>query len=151
MKTDKDIFDKIMSSQVFKIFEPYYKKNKEILLYLFFGGLAFIISVTSYGICNVYLNINELVANGVSWILAVLFAFVTNRTWVFKVKISGVNNLIKQMISFFGGRVATLIVEEIILLVFVTWLQYNSMAIKIIAQIIVIILNYIISKFWVFK
>lgn len=46
------------------------------------------------------MNINELVANGVSWILAVLFAFVTNRTWVFKVRISGVNNLIKQMISF---------------------------------------------------
>ena len=55
------------------------------------------------------------------------------------------------MLSFFGGRVVTLVIEEIILLVFITWLGFNSMVVKVIAQVIVIVLNYVISKFWIFK
>jgi putative flippase GtrA len=57
---------------------------------------------------------------------------------------------VKQMFSFFGGRVATLVVEEIILLVFVTLLAFPSIPVKIVAQILVIVLNYVISKFFVF-
>ena len=54
------------------------------------------------------------------------------------------------MVSFYSGRVATLIIEEIILFIFITYLQYNSMVVKIIAQVVVVILNYVISKLWVF-
>ena len=96
------------------------------------------------------MGINELIANVMSWVLAVLFAFATNR-----VGISGTNTydhrILKQMLSFFGGRVVTLVIEEIILLVFITWLGFNSMVVKVIAQVIVIVLNYVISKFWIFK
>ena len=60
-------------------------------------------------------------------------------------------DFLKQLISFFGGRVLTLVIEEIILGVFITWLQFPSMIIKIIAQIVVIVLNYVISKFLVFQ
>ena len=83
MLKDKDIFDKIMELPGFRIFEPFYKKYKEILLYLFFGGLTMIVSIVSYAICNLTFEINELIANVFSWILAVLFAFFTNRIWVF--------------------------------------------------------------------
>jgi putative flippase GtrA len=55
------------------------------------------------------------------------------------------------MISFFGGRLFTLLVEEVILAVFVTWLQWDSMIVKLAAQVIVIVLNYLISKLFVFK
>ena len=55
------------------------KKNKEVILYLFFGGLAFILSIVSYAFLNVTLGINELIANVISWIIVVLFAFFTNR------------------------------------------------------------------------
>ena len=55
------------------------------------------------------------------------------------------------MAWFFGGRLFTLVVEEAILAVFITWLGFNSMAVKLIAQVVVIVLNYIISKLIVFK
>ena len=74
-----DIFDRLMHLPVLNIFEPFYKKHKEMLLYLFFGGLTFVISVITYAFFNVSLGMNELVANIFSWILAVLFAFFTNR------------------------------------------------------------------------
>ena len=147
----KDIFDKIMSLPVLNIFEPFYKKYKEMLLYLFFGGLTFLISVGSYSVANITFGINELLANIISWIIAVFFAFFTNRVWVFEGKTNGVKEFFIQMINFFGGRVVTLVVEEIILFVFITMLGFGSIAIKVIAQIVVIVLNYIISKLWVFR
>lgn len=109
------------------------------------------ISVITYAFFNVSLGMNELVANIFSWILAVLFAFFTNRIWVFDGKTNGAKEFFVQMINFFGGRVATLVVEEVILFVFITKLGFGSMVVKIAAQIIVIVLNYVISKLWVFR
>lgn len=131
--------------------ETLYRKNKEILLYLFLGGITTIISIISYAVCNITFGINELIANIISWMLAVLFAFFTNRKWVFEATVHTVKELVRQMLYFFGGRLATLLVEEVILFIFITWLGLDSMLIKVIAQVVVIMLNYIISKFWVFK
>lgn len=126
-------------------------KNKEIILYLFFGGLTFFISIGTYAVLNVMMGINELISNFISWVIAVLFAFFTNRIWVFNSHTSGFVEFIKQMWDFIFGRIITLIIEELILFVFITKMHCISMAVKIIAQIIVIILNYIISKVIVFK
>lgn len=150
MNRKKDIFDKLMSLPILNIFEPFYQKNKEILLYLFFGGLTFIVSIASYVFFDVIFSMNELVANVLSWILAVSFAYVTNRIWVFDASTTTMREFLKQIISFFGGRVATLVIEELILLVFVTLLQFPSVPVKVVAQIMVIVLNYIISKLFVF-
>lgn len=147
----QDIFDKLFHLPVFRWFEPFYKKHKEVLLYLFFGGCTFVISVISYSVMNVTFGMNELIANLISWVLAVLFAFFTNRTWVFVSHTDSARDFLAQMIAFFGGRVVTLVMEEIILLVFITILGLSSIGVKIVAQIIVIIANYIISKVWVFK
>ena len=147
-----DIFDRLMHLSVLNIFETFIKKHKEMLLYLFFGGLTFVISVITYAFfCNFSLGMNELVANIFSWILAVLVAFFTNRIWVFDGKTNGAKEFFVQMINFFGGRVATLVVEEVILFVFITKLGFGSMVVKIAAQISVIVLNYVISKLWVFR
>ena len=151
MEERKDIFDKIMILPGLRILNPFYKKNKEVLLYLFFGGLTFLVSVISYAYFNVTLGINELVANIISWVLAVAFAFFTNRIWVFQAPTETVSQFLMQLIRFFMGRVATLVVEEVILLVFITILGFNSMAVKVIAQVIVIVLNYVISKLVVFR
>ena len=83
--------------------------------------------------------------------MSALLAFATNRVWVFQAPTHTITEFLKQMLSFFGGRVVTLVIEEIILLVFITWLGFNSMVVKVIAQVIVIVLNYVISKFWIFK
>lgn len=148
---EKDIFDKLMELPILRIFNPFYKKYKELLLYLFFGGLSFIVSIATYALFNVGMNINELIANVLSWIITVMFAFLTNRVWVFQSTTNGVAEFVKQMLVFYSGRVITLVVEEVILLVFITWLGFNSMLIKVIAQVIVILLNYVISKLVVFR
>ena len=144
------VFDKLMELPILRIFNPFYKKYKEMLLYLFFGGLSFIVSIATYACFNVGMGINELIANILSWIITVMFAFLTNRVWVFQAPTHTITEFLRQMLSFFGGRVVTLVIEEIILLVFITWLGFNSMVVKVIAQVIVIVLNYVISKFWVF-
>lgn len=151
MEDKEDIFDKMFELPMLRKFNLVYKKNKEVLLYLFFGGLTFIVSIGTYAVFNVGLSINELIANVMSWIFAVLFAFLTNRIWVFQAPTNTIQEFIKQMVSFFGGRLVTLAVEEVILFVFITILGFGSMLVKVAAQIIVIVLNYIISKFYVFK
>ena len=151
MEKKKDIFDKIMELPVLCRFQPLYKKNKEILLYLFFGGLAFLVSISTFWLFHVMFHMNELWANVVSWLITVLFAFFTNRIWVFAAPTDTVAEFLTQLWKFFGGRAATLVIEEGILLVFITWLKMNSMAVKVAAQVIVIVLNYVISKLVIFK
>ena len=133
MEEKKDIFDRLMHLPVLNIFEPFYKKHKEVLMYLFFGGITFFLNIALY-----------------AW-LDGMFQYFTNRTWVFDGQVDSAAGFLKQMASFFGGRLFTLVVEEAILAVFITWLGFNSMAVKLIAQVVVIVLNYIISKLIVFK
>ena len=145
-----DIFDRLMTLPGLRIFESFYKKNKMMLLYIFFGGCTTAISIASFAVF-VGLGINELIANGLSWIFAVLFAYVTNRTWVFDSKASGMKQIYAEAAAFFGGRLLTLGMEEVLLLVFVTWLRFDSMLIKIAAQVVVLVSNYLISKWLVFR
>ena len=144
-----DIFDRIMSIPILRFAQPFYTKYKEQLLYLFFGGLTTIVSIGSFALFAEWMHMDALIANVFSWILAVAFAFVTNRTWVFQ---SDKNeSIVKQLTSFVAGRLATLGMEEVILLVFVTWLQCNALLIKVVAQVLVVVANYVISKLFVFK
>lgn len=148
---ENDIFDQIMSFPILNLLKPFYKKHKEILLYLFFGGLAFFLNIGLFFLFGVYLGLNELLSNAIAWILCVIFQFLTNRIWVFTSKFEGKFKFIKQGVSFALGRCITLVIEEIILLIFITNLQFNKLFVKLVAQVIVIVLNYIISKLWVFK
>lgn len=150
MKKKQDVFDQIMGLPIFAPVYPFYEKHKEVLLYLLFGGLSFILNISFFFFLNGTLKINELISNVISWIVCVLFQFFTNRTWVFQNDSKKSSKFLKQLIDFFGGRIATLIVEECILVVFITWLAFDALCIKILAQVIVILLNYIISKWFVF-
>jgi putative flippase GtrA len=151
MGEQKNIFDRIMSLPGLRVLESWYWKHKEVLLYLFFGGIAFFLNIYLFALFYSTFGINELIANVICWIICVLFQFFTNRTWVFDGKTDSAGGFIRQMASFFGGRVLTLVIEEAILAVFITWLGWNSMAVKLAAQIIVIVLNYVISKLIVFR
>lgn len=146
-----DLFDRLLALPLLRRFAPFCRKHREVLLYLFFGGLTTLVSILSFALCYSALGINELVSNVISWVLAVLFAFFTNRAWVFSARTEGTADFLRQMVSFFGGRLATLGVEELILLVFVTWMELPALPVKIVAQVVVIVLNYIISKCFVFR
>lgn len=128
-----------------------YNKTREVLLYLFFGGLTFFISMFLFIILNKFMNMNELSANVYAWIIAVLFAFITNKLYVFTSPPKGFVNNLKQLVTFSSGRIITLILEEGIIYIFVIVLGFPGIAIKFIAQVIVIVLNYIISKIFVFR
>lgn len=148
---EKDIFDKLMSLPILNIFEGFYKRNKSVLLYLFFGALTTLVSILSFILAGTILRFNVHIANTISWVLAVTFAFFTNRKWVFDGKTSTRKEFFKQARDFFAGRIFTYFVEEVILIVFVNLLALNQDIVKIVAQFVILILNYIISKFFVFK
>ncbi len=146
-----DVFDRLMSIRICAPFLPFYKRHKEKLLYVFFGGLTTVVSLGTFWFVDRVMAQNEHVANLVSWILAVLFAFVTNRIWVFNAKTKGIAAFLQQALGFYAGRLTTLGIEEVLLLIFITWLQFDSMLVKIAAQIVVLILNYVISKLFIFR
>lgn len=130
-----------------------YKKYKEIINYLIFGALTTIINLFSYYfLTNTILNPNQAlnlqIANVISWIIALIFAYITNRKYVFN---SSNDNLIKEINNFVGARVITLLFDMVIMFVGVTLFKFNDKIIKIISQILVIIFNYIFSKIFVFK
>lgn len=128
-----------------------YQKYKEVILYIVFGGLTTVVSIASFAWCDVVLQMNPLVANVISWILAVTFAYITNKLWVFDAKTNGLKEILRQAVEFYGGRLLTLGMEEVILLIFINGLGFPSIGVKIAAQVIVLIANYIISKWIVFR
>lgn len=151
MEEKQDFFDKVMALHCFNFIRPFYKKNKEILLYLLFGGLAFIVSIGFFALFERVLGMGALIANIFSWILAVTFAYITNRIWVFSNVAHDVAGIEKEIFFFFCGRVVTLLIEEIILYVGIDLFRVDSIVVKIVGQIVVIVSNYFISKILVFK
>ncbi len=147
MENRQDIFDKIMALPMFSSFAPFYKKHKSVLLYLLFGGLTTLVSIGTFALLLPV--IDALVANILSWVAAVSFAYGTNRTWVFSSKEKG-TGVFREICAFFGGRIFTLALEEGILFLFIKQLSFDSLSVKIVAQLVVLVLNYIISKFFVF-
>lgn len=147
----EDIFDRLMQLPLLRIFGPFYRRNKELLMYLLFGGLSFFLNLFLFFVIDRVTPVNALINNVICWVVCVLFQFVTNRLWVFEGRTETLAGFLKQMSSFVGGRVFTLIVEEAILAFFITGLHMNAVAVKLSAQIVVIVLNYVISKLWVFQ
>lgn len=147
----RDIFDIIMDWKIMKPFNPFYKKHREGLLYLLFGGLTFFFALAVYTILLSVFNVHELVSNAISWVCGVTFSFFTTKKWVFLNHNWKLKYVISQLISFFGARLATLFLQELLLYIFVTQLGFNAIGMKIITEIINIILNYLVSKFIIFK
>lgn len=122
--------------------------DNEIISYLFFGGVATIISIGSFWLCNLILH-QAMLSNLISWILAVAFQFWTNKNWVFKA--TKTKSALESFTQFTLSRITTLIIETIIIGIFADYLHFKALLVKIVGEIIVIIGNYILSKFWVFK
>ena len=145
-----DIFDRVMHLPGLRVLEPLYRKYKEQLLYVFFGGMTFFVNLAVFAFVHQSMGWNELLANVAAWVVAVLFAYVTNKEWVFCSKGLGKSETLMEMGKFFAGRFLTLVVEEIILFVFITCMHFASMPVKVVGQVVVIVLNYVISRLFVF-
>ena len=151
MNGGKDLFDRLMDWRPLRPLQPFWQKHREALLYLFFGGLTTLVSILSFWLFTAGLGLNELVANVLSWILAVLFAYLTNARWVFDARPQSAGERLGQLLRFYAGRLVTLGVEELLLWIFITRLGLPAMPVKIAAQVVVIVLNFVISKLLVFK
>ena len=164
MEEKKDIFDKLMHLPGLRVFENFYQKHREGLLYLLFGGLTtllnLVLSVIFWYVLKWeewYLGsfaIGTFLGNLISIVLAMVFAYVTNRHWVFRSRTKGFHDVGLEFLKFVGGRVATLIIEiggvQLVVILF----PGDSVALfigKVITQFLVILLNYIFSKVFVFK
>lgn len=128
-----------------------YEKYKDVIPYLFFGVCTTIVNVVVYWIAAHPLNLGVMPSTIIAWILAVLFAYITNAKWVFFSKATGFNEKFKEMISFFACRLATGVLDWLCMFVFVDVLKLNDLIIKILSNILVIILNYLASKLIIFK
>ncbi|MBR5931875.1 MAG: GtrA family protein [Lachnospiraceae bacterium] len=128
-----------------------WKKYKEIITYLFFG---FVTTVVNYGMFALLVRVFHLdvvPANIISWIVAVIVAFVTNKLWVFESKARDAKTIAREFGEFVAGRLITLGLETLLLWIFVDKLGMNDLVMKIITSVIVVIVNYIFSKFIIFR
>lgn len=134
-----------------------YHKYEEIINYLIVGGLTTLISLAvKYGLLFTVMDASDAIelqtAVIISWIVAVAFAYVANRIFVFHSKSK---QYLKEISGFVAGRIATLVLEMVIMWFFVTFLGMNSnlwvIIWTVVAQVLVIVGNYIISKLFVFK
>ena len=142
-----------------------YIKYKEIINYIIFGVLTTVVSIGTYELFNALLGRNlYLLNNVISWVFAVAFAYITNKLWVFESKSFRAGVVFKELIGFFGARLFSLGVEEAGLWILMDLCKMNglnvgilgfdingSMIAKIIMQLVVVVLNYVFSKFIVFS
>lgn len=127
--------------------------TKEVIMYLIFGVLTTVVSLAVYyalifTVLNPENAIQLQIANILSWIAGVAFAYVTNRKYVFESKET---NKLKELSKFVTSRLVTLFLDMFIMFIGVTCLKGNDKIVKLISQVLVIIGNYVFSKIFVFK
>ncbi len=125
------------------------KKHRQIILYLIFGVLTTLINIVAYWLFAHPLSLGTLASTILAWLTSVFFAFFTNKSIVFESRDK--KRFFFELFTFLGSRVLTGVIDLAIMFVFVDVLLLNDMVIKIVSNIIVIVLNYVLSKFIVFR
>lgn len=127
------------------------RKYWDILSYLFFGALTTLVNFIVYFPCYNWLHLSASVSNVIAWVVAVAFAYVTNKPFVFKSHDWSLKVVGPELIKFVGTRIGSGALETLIIWVFADGLAWNGNLVKIITSVLVVILNYIGSKLLVFK
>ena len=128
-----------------------YKKYEEIINYIVVGGVTTIISILSYYLFRIILssntNLNVQISTVFSWIVAVTFAYFANRIFVFKSN----NSRITEAVKFVTSRIMSLLIEMLVMFILTSVVKINDKVAKVLVQFIIVILNYLFSKIFVFK
>lgn len=159
MLVDKieEFFLKIFEKIGLKVLATWYRKHQEGMRYLVFGALSTVVNIVSYtlfaalflrGIENETLRVN--ISEIIAFIVSVIFAYVTNKLYVFNSKTSGLKDLIREITSFFSCRIFTEIIS-ILMMNAAVWFSINDIFMKIVSNIVVIVLNFVFSKILIFK
>lgn len=138
----------MMIKKILTILEKYI--NRETISYLFFGVVTTIVNyIVYYGLR--FFNVHYLAANTIAWVAAVTTAYVTNKLWVFQSKSWESSVVLREIALFAGARIVSLGIETVIMVLTVELLHFDDRIMKIVAQVIVVIVNYIFSKLIIFK
>ena len=140
----KDLKKALTSIKEFKIF---LKKYSEVISYLFFGVLTTLINLATFWTLSTVFNLETIAA----WIIAVAFAFITNKIWVFKSKTKTNQETTKEAVMFVIARLITLGIEVFLMWLMVDNFKQDKLIWKLLCNIITVILNYLFSKLIVFK
>jgi putative flippase GtrA len=129
--------------------------SPEMILYLVFGVLTTVINIVAYTFLRPRLPLDEvsavLTANAIAWVLAVAFAFITNKLFVFQSKSFAARLFWWELITFVGARLFSLVVDEYCMYLLVTVLKAGDLFSKIVVNVLVVIINYVFSKLIIFK
>ena len=123
--------------------------NRETIIYTIFGVLTTVVDYVAFSIFHYGIQVNEIISNTIAWALAVAFAYITNKLYVFESKSFNIKTLAKEIPSFVLARVFSLVVTNVFLL-FAAHIGMNMLLAKALISIVVIVLNYIFSKLFVF-
>lgn len=127
------------------------RKHRSLILYGVFGVLTTAVNVVTYCVCYYVLTIPNLASTAAAWLLAVIFAFVTNKIWVFDSKSFVLEILVHELTSFFFCRVMTGLLDMLIMYIAVDLMMWNELLWKVVSNVLVIILNFAASKLIIFK
>lgn len=144
----KDLKKALTSIKEFKIF---LKKYSEVISYLFFGVLTTLINLATFWILSIVFNLETIAATVAAWIIAVAFAFITNKIWVFKSKTKTNQETTKEAVMFVIARLITLGIEVFLMWLMVDNFKQDKLIWKLLCNIITVILNYLFSKLIIFK
>lgn len=134
--------------QFFRLWDIF--TNREMITYLISGVLTTAVNWVLYYLLVKKLGMEELAGNALDWVLTVAFAYLVNAFWVFRSKFTGWKAEGGKIFKFYSARFVTFLVEEGGLLLFVKKMQLNDLVVKAALAVLVIILNYILSKLFVF-
>ena len=126
-----------------------YHRYRELLMYLIFGVLTTVVNYVCYLLAAPFFSTTTLPVI-LSWCVAVAFAYVTNRVFVFRSRSKG-RETVKEAASFVGARFLSGIMDVLFMAIFADWLGFNDKLMKLVSNVFVVIFNYIASKLFVFK
>lgn len=126
-------------------------KHKAFIAYAVFGVFTTIVNIVFYNVGYYKLGLGNTISNVIAWMIAVTFAYVTNKMWVFDSKSWEWKVLRKEILAFVSCRLTTGVMDLFIMFVCVDVLEWNAMLMKLLSNVLVIILNYVFSKLVIFK
>lgn len=122
--------------------------NQEFIIYIVFGVLTTLVNIVSFFLMRQVSNI--FVSNTVAWMLSIIFAYITNKIWVFKARQWSARTILKEFASFVTFRLLSFLIDMLLMFLLI-YLSIGEGWAKLVTQIVVVLLNYIFSKVFIFK
>lgn len=128
-----------------------FQKYKEVISYLVFGVATTVVNIVIFFVCKDILGIDYKISNAIGWFLSVLFAFFTNKYFVFASVNKDLGSFIREMLLFYWYRILSFVVDMALMILLIEVIHASDFWAKMVTQVAVVVLNYFFSKFFIFK